>query len=1448
MRKYIRERKYDSSDEDEDRDNVPGIVRQVGGDDNKVSVEIRQVVGARDPGEIDRVLNGREREEAKVRDRVGDGEVPSDDEKDDLGEGIWMVVQRRRRVGLQWIVMWLSGNNNPSVHVLRTLIDARLGRRARYITSVIGRRQRANGRVRFDISVREGKAEKVMRRLCRKFDCQVRLHISYRERQRRRLMNGRPGVLQGRGRGNDIRIKKMHVMTWNVHGIAGKKPEIESSLQQLKIPIVALQETGRKGHSWRLTMSGYQVFERPALVGKGARGVAVLVDKEYTASLGPMESDFFVSARVYPPGADKAWTVISVYVPPRGPRSRRDECLGELKSQLRKALEDAPGPMVLMGDFNMDTREVNKWLNRHHLPFSVVAMHGSDKSFHGYRSDINGRGGQWSALDHILVTSVDSWFVSQATVDRGWDVSDHWPVKACIDVPRHRNAIDVRDPAAAGQRAKFTRELLNENKDAFLGHNRFAVLAEQITKVNHGGIGVDGDEMDRLAEEVIETCVEVGLEVGAAQVAEDRARAGKSKSDFRLSSRARRAIARRRNLFQLVVVNGRRDRISEFNAARKEALGLIRLEKKQAWVRHVSSMTEMVSYNDWKGAWRWVKRLVGNSITLHRIPPVYDPDLPLASPNRLVTEPARIADVWATFFRKLVADRDMVDGSSMEDERRRWKARVPLVKKPRYEGINEDLSWAEVSLALSKMRSGRAPGPDGLPPEVLKIAAESKEDRGDEPATCWGKVLFSTLQLLWRTGRIPKVWASAHVVPIPKKGDLCDMDNYRGISLIATVIKLLCVVLTDRLMEGAERRGDLRREQAGFRRGEECVGQACALYEIIRRRIIKGKGVYACFVDFRKAYDTVPHGALFHRLHSLGIRGRALRFIQGLYSVSSMQVRLPGRVGPKVRVQRGVRQGCPMSPLLFDLYIDSILDECEGLGIDVAGTNISGLLFADDVVCMATSRAGLQDILARVSWWADTWGMRVGANKCGVIAFAEGDLLDTVSRRVRRRVWRLQGDVINVVDSYTYLGLEFTTTLDLDVMAKARLKKGEKALGALRPLLSSHTIPVPIRVRIATAMLRPVLTYGGELYGMQVARAIPLQRVMNKALRFILGFGEKSKMVAGEALWAELGVAPVSAVINALRARAWAKYSGSKTIIAELCNSLPAGRKATWVTGTIRWLKRWGADLAHVDADLIQEQVWKWREGKSMTKSMQYYKSAALDKSVGFHQCSLKNLNWVRPLELVSRARMGGMLLAKRAVGMGIIHPRYKQVCPFCIGGGEETLFHVFNDCPAWMEARHRHLRDVLTEVEGFGLARQMVRVEERKEFLVGILLGGELRGYTLGPAWAKCEAARDAKPWCCFVGMFLLTIENARKAVFDRLAREFKQDNIQNLQLGVAGVAAEQDGKVRDNDDIAGHASDAEEEDSDNDAVVPPRGNALRGRPGLIRAHAPVGGLDRGG
>jgi hypothetical protein len=188
------------------------------------------------------------------------------------------------------------------------------------------------------------------------------------------------------------------------------------------------------------------------------------------------------------------------------------------------------------------------------------------------------------------------------------------------------------------------------------------------------------------------------------------------------------------------------------------------------------------------------------------------------------------------------------------------------------------------------------------------------------------QALKEVICLSWDYSLIPDDWTDSIVGEIPKKGGLSDTGNYRGISLICTALKILCVWVSEQINLAAESMQQFSPCQAGFRRLKECLTHATCFVEILQRRRLMGLPTFALFVDLKKAYDMVPHEAMFTKLCRFGIRGKCYRFLVELYRHSIIRVQVGHGAAAAFDLERGLRQGCPLSCVLFNVFVNDIFD------------------------------------------------------------------------------------------------------------------------------------------------------------------------------------------------------------------------------------------------------------------------------------------------------------------------------------------------------------------------------------------------------------------------------------------------------------------------------------------------------------------------------------------
>jgi hypothetical protein len=619
---------------------------------------------------------------------------------------------------------------------------------------------------------------------------------------------------------------------------------------------------------------------------------------------------------------------------------------------------------------------------------------------------------------------------------------------------------------------------------------------------------------------------------------------------------------------------------------------------------------------------------------------------------------------------------------------------------PTLEGCNDQPTWDEVRDVLKSLPRNKACGIDGIPGELLKIVYEEQE-----PGTDLAKAIWRIIHTIWSTAKVPECLEAAVVVPVPKKGDLTDPDNYRGISLISVILKVVSKIATVRLTTIAERHGLIIKEQAGFRQREECVGQAAALYEAIKRRSNVGEKTYACFVDFSKAYDRVPHKGLLRKIENMGIGGQLLRVIEGLYENPKLCVRAGNGLSKEVNYSRGVRQGCPSSPILFDLYINDILQKMEGVWVPGCDEMLKGLLFADDAVILAETKEQLAAEIERVYGWARTWEMQVNVDKCGIMVFPEEDTLAI-------------DPSIPMVKSYRYLGVQITEDLCPMKMAKGNVGKGIKTVDSLASFLRKADYPVQLELILVKAKLLPVVLYGAELWGMNSSNCDVVDHAIDSALRMCVRVG---RSVSLGRLHNELGI-PRSPILAARRRlRAFEKFKELNTWITTLMRERVTSRKKTWTSGMESWIKRYMG-------------TGKQSERKKLKLTLEFNKRELnMDRSLvtlWAKECGItiegdETPAWIRlglsrELLEIGRMRLGIFFTGNRLVHLKGASPDLALQCPCCNAISPETLEHFLIDCSQWEDIRGEYLKSL------FGSWDTTMSTPTGRPMIIGVLLGGE--------------------------------------------------------------------------------------------------------------------------
>ncbi|KAK3569761.1 hypothetical protein QTP86_004186 [Hemibagrus guttatus] len=354
--------------------------------------------------------------------------------------------------------------------------------------------------------------------------------------------------------------------------------------------------------------------------------------------------------------------------------------------------------------------------------------------------------------------------------------------------------------------------------------------------------------------------------------------------------------------------------------------------------------------------------------------------------------------------------------------------------------------------------------------------------------------------IAWRSGTVPLDWAAGVVVPLFKKGDQRVCSNYRGITLLSLPGKVYSRVLERRVQPLVE--PQIQKEQCGFRPSRGTLDQLYTLHRVLEGLWEFAQPVHMCFVDLEKAFDRVPHGVLWEVLWEYGVHGPLLRAVRSLYNRSRSLVRIGSCKSDLFPVHVGLRQGCPLSPVLFIVFMDRISRRSQGLeGVRFGDHRISSLIFADDVVLLASSGQDLQHALGRFAAECEAAGMRVSTSKSEAMVLDRKNVACTL---------QVGGEVLPQVEEFKYLGVLFTSEGRMHREIDRRIGAAAAVMRSMyRSVVVKKELSQKAKLSIYQSIYAPTLTYGHELWVMtervrsriQVAEISFLRRVAGRSLR-----------------------------------------------------------------------------------------------------------------------------------------------------------------------------------------------------------------------------------------------------------------------------------------------------------------------------------------------------------
>lgn len=836
----------------------------------------------------------------------------------------------------------------------------------------------------------------------------------------------------------DEREEVIKMGTWNVLTLlkVGKLENAKREMMKNRLDILGMCEV-RWGGNGELESDGYRLYYSGQQVN-GEYGVGVMVSPRMTKMV---ERVAYVDERIMMirlKGKARDLVVVMVYMPTSNHQDEEiEECYNKIQEVIDK--EKRGACTVVMGDWNAVVGEgaegkvVGKYglgvrnerggrlinfCEENSLVIGNTLFKNHKRRRYTWTSRMsNGR----YQLDYIMVQDRYRNCLKSAKSYPGADIdSDHNLVVAEIRIGLKR----VRRGKAV---VKFNVEQLTEE------NKRKELQDKYVIRRRMKGTVIESDEWWK---EIKEDIAEVAKEVVG------RKRTRRIKKEWITMDMIRKMDERRR---------WKNIRTEEGKKMYRKLNNELRRETDSARTLWWAKQCEAIEAMDREGrAEEMYKRVKGLTFSKKSNKTCWEIE---REDGVIVTEREEVLKRWKGYIEELY-----------EADKRPESIEVGEEAEVREEEKGYSIMQSEVEKAMKEMRNRKACGVDEIPSELWK----GLEDYGIRDIT-------SLCNMIYESGVWPNDFLTTIMVPLEKKRNARKCKDYRTISLISHAAKVLLRILNRRLQGRMDE--NVEEEQFGFRKGRgtrEAIGVVRAIGE---RYMERQRNVYIAFVDLEKAFDRVVWGKLMSSLKEKGVAWKERRLIKNLYLNQAVRIRIGGEVAEKSRVGRGVRQGCCMSPTLFNIYLEDIIKR--GLkrqsGVNIGGRRIQCIRFADDMALLAESEKMLRGMLFNLDGVMGEYGMRINVEKTKCMV---------IGREHKNIDVKIKGHRVEQVESFKYLGCLLTEDMRCTKEIKVRIAMAKEAFSKHRQLLCSK-LDLKLRKRLAKCFVWSVALYGAETWTMR---------------------------------------------------------------------------------------------------------------------------------------------------------------------------------------------------------------------------------------------------------------------------------------------------------------------------------------------------------------------------
>ena len=385
--------------------------------------------------------------------------------------------------------------------------------------------------------------------------------------------------------------------------------------------------------------------------------------------------------------------------------------------------------------------------------------------------------------------------------------------------------------------------------------------------------------------------------------------------------------------------------------------------------------------------------------------------------------------------------------------------------------IDFQFTRSEILNGISALKNNKACSFDRITNEMLKTG---KLILADPLLQLFNSILNCTIY--------PTKWKADILTPLHKSAEKNDPNNYRGVAVSSCLGKLFNKLLQNRLENFCNKKEYVCETQGSGKKGSRTSDHLLIVKFLIDKYVKQqGKQLFACFVDLRKAFDTVPRTKMFYSLlKDYKIGGNFLKILQEIYSGNQVYVKLSEGLLKPIKTSIGLKQGCVFSPILFNLFINKISDIFDDTCAPVRVNNkeINSLLWADDLLILSETPTGLQSAINKMQSFYQSLDLQINVKKTKVMIFNQrGSTLD------KKYSFSICDKKLEVTDQYQYLGLKLRPSGSFNFSVGELYDKASRAWFSISNIVfQNNRMPVDRALGIFDSLVTPVATYGAPLW------------------------------------------------------------------------------------------------------------------------------------------------------------------------------------------------------------------------------------------------------------------------------------------------------------------------------------------------------------------------------